>query len=406
MLIQFTVENFCSLKDETTLSLLASKDKEHEDCLLETSHERVLPTIAIYGANASGKTTIIKAMNAAIMTIITSNHRQLHDALSWIVPFAFDQESRKKLTHFDFIFMTHGKKYQYGFLADGMQVYEEYLYEYKTARETLIFERINVNEYKFNRQYKKVLQKLVDKNTPNKLFLATATSWNAEITRDAYLWFANNIKTYDNHVQEQTSLLDIIENEEDVIKPFIKTLMKNADINVVDYEIESSTNNIYTNQIHTGKKTYEVSMIHKKINEDGKEDSFCLPLSMESTGTKQLFFLAPIIKHALDCGKAIVIDDFDYSFHPLLMDYLITIFHNKENNPNHAQLLFTTTSTEMLSLDTFRRDQVYFTEINHHSNVTELYSLDKFSVRKTENIRKGYLQGRYGAIPIIGSLDL
>ena len=355
MLIQFTVENFCSLKNKTTLSLLASKNKEHENYLLETSHERVLPAIAIWGANASGKSTIIKAMNAAIITIITSNNRQLNNALPWIVPFAFDQETVKKPTHFDFIFTTQGKKYQYGFLADGMQIYEEYLYEYKTARNTLIFERTNENEYKFNRQYKKVLSKLVDKNTPNKLFLATATSWNAEVTRHAYLWFTNELNVYAENIRED-ELLEMME-QENVIKPFIKTLMKNADINIVDYNIESILEHVYTNHTQTVRKTYQVSMIHKTIKEDGKEEFHCLPLSMESSGTKQVFFLAPIIKHALDCGKTIVFDDFDCNLHPLLLDYLLTIFHDTNSNPNHAQLIFTTHCTNALSLDTFRRDQ-------------------------------------------------
>ena len=416
MLIQFTVENFYSLKNETTLSLLAGKDKEHEEYLQEANNERVLPTVAIYGANAAGKTNIMKAITAAVMTIRTSNDRQFNDPLYWIVPFAFDHESINKPSRFDFIFINNGKKFQYGFLADNTKIYEEYLYEYKTARDTLIFERTNTNQYKFNRQYKKVLNEIVENNTPNKLFLATATSWNAEITRDAYMWFANKIDTYNDKIRDQADLLEIIEKEDEVIKPFIKTLLKNADINIFDYDIESKSSNEYPpflqvvdeykDQIQAVRKTFRISTMHKIINKNGVEEVYRLPLSMESNGTSQLFFLGPIIKHALDYGKTIFVDELDNSLHPLLMDYIIDIFNNKDSNPNNAQLIFNSHSTKELSLDIFRRDQIYFTEKDDDSGITELYSLDEFSVRKSENINKGYLQGRYGAIPTIGSEDL
>ena len=416
MLIQFTVENFYSLKNETTLSLSAGKDKEHEECLHDFNNEKILPTVAIYGANAAGKTNIIKAITAAVMTIRTSNDRQFNEPLYWIVPFAFDHETINKPSRFDFIFTNNEKKYQYGFIADNVQIYEEYLYEFKTARDTLIFERTNVNQYKFNRQYKKILNEIVDKNTPNKLFLATATSWNAEITRDAYMWFANKIDTYSDKIREEANLLEIIENENEVIKPFMKTLLKNADINIFDYDIESKSSNEYPpflqvvdeykDQIQAVRKSFKVSTKHKIINKNGDEEIYRLPLSMESDGTNQLFFLCPIIKHALDYGKTIFVDELDNSLHPLLMDYIIDIFNNKDSNPNSAQLIFNTHSTKELTLDIFRRDQVYFVEKDDNSGITDLYSLDEFSVRKTENINKGYLQGRYGAIPTIGSENL
>ena len=105
-------------------------------------------------------------------------------------------------------------------------------------------------------------------------------------------------------------------------------------------------------------------------------------------------------------GKTIVIDELDNSLHPLLMDYIIDIFNNKESNPNGAQLIFNTHSLNSLSLDKFRRDQIYFVEKDNNTGITELYSLDEFSERKTENVRKQYLLGRYGAIPEINNGDL
>ena len=108
----------------------------------------------------------------------------------------------------------------------------------------------------------------------------------------------------------------------------------------------------------------------------------------------------------MENGRTIVVDEIDNSLHPLFLEYLIQLFNSRENNPNKAQLIFNTHSVETLSLDLLRRDQIYFVEKNHENGVTELYSLDEFFPRKTENVRKGYLQGRYGAIPNIGLEDL
>ena len=122
-------------------------------------------------------------------------------------------------------------------------------------------------------------------------------------------------------------------------------------------------------------------------------------MAEESLGTNQLFILGPFLKDAFEKGLTIVIDEIDKSLHPFIVRYLINLFRNPEINKRGAQLIATTHETPLLSLDTFRRDQIYFTEKNVDTGITDLYSLDEFSVRKTDNIEKGYLLGRYGAIP-------
>ena len=194
MLLQFNVTNFMSIKDEVTLTAFANAGKEHEENLIRVGKDRVLPTLAFYGANAAGKSNIFKALTRAIMLVRMSNTLQVNSPTGF-EPFMFNDATRKSKTKMDFLFVNNGKKYEYGFVADAEYIYDEYLYEYKSSRPTMIFERSNVTDYKFTAAYKH-LADYKYKNTSNKLFMCTATAWNCEETRDAYLWFAEKIDTY------------------------------------------------------------------------------------------------------------------------------------------------------------------------------------------------------------------
>lgn len=124
---------------------------------------------------------------------------------------------------------------------------------------------------------------------------------------------------------------------------------------------------------------------------------------MESKGTQMLFSYAPIFQTALKQGKTIIIDEIDSGLHPVLVQYLIQLFNNPKINTKGAQLIFNTHDINLLDLDLFRRDQIYFVEKDNQNGISDLYSLDEFAPRKTDNIQKKYLQGRYGAIPCIGA---
>ena len=188
MLIQFSVENFASFKEKAVLSLEPSKDSEHPENKNSIGDYQSLNTIAIYGANASGKTSLFKAFLTAIYIIKASNSSQVNQALP-LIPFKFDEKCVREPSSFEFIFVAEdGKRYVYGFSADSQRIYEEYLYMYKTRRPTMIFEREKGNRYEFT-QYKE-LEPLTQWNTENKLFLATATMWNAQITKIPFQWLA------------------------------------------------------------------------------------------------------------------------------------------------------------------------------------------------------------------------
>ena len=148
-------------------------------------------------------------------------------------------------------------------------------------------------------------------------------------------------------------------------------------------------------------KEVKISTKHEIEDEKGDIKTYELDLSEESLGTYNLFMLSPILKDAFEKGKTIVIDEIDKSLHPLLVKYIIGLFHNSKVNKNNAQLIFNTHDINLLSLDLLRRDQIWFVEKDFKKGATEIYPLDDFSVRKTENIQKGYLNGRYGGIPFV-----
>lgn len=418
MLIQFTVSNFASIRDEVTLSMLADSDREHEDILIPFRKEHLLPHIAIYGANAAGKTNIIRAFTAAIMTIRESNSKQVTDTLERMMPFAFDDEKKNEPCKFDFIFTVENVKYAYGFTADTSKVYEEYLYAYKSSKPSMIFERSDVSDYKFVQADRRKFIEYAQKNTENKLFLATATAWNCKKTEEAYRWFAENIDTYNSDMLE-SMMQPVLANDPDgELQAYVTSMLHTADINVSGYTVRTSNFKPedlagipsmpglnLMQQIVDGKpgvlKKYEITTEHVIEGPDGKK-TYTLPFQLESDGTRRFVYISPIIKAALEKGKTIIIDEIDASLHPFLVDYILSIFSDREKNPDGAQLIVTTQDVSLLSLKRFRRDQIYFVEKDNRTGVTDLYSLDEFAPRKNADIRRGYLQGRYGAIPVIG----
>ena len=415
MLVQFTVENFLSIRDKVYLSLEPSKDSEHPENLITKGDYKAVNSVAIYGANASGKSSLFKAITVALIMIRNSNNVQVTDK-SPMTPFKFDFESRNKPTSFEFTFIAKdGRKYIYGFSATTEKVVEEYLYCYNTSKPTLLFD-LNENEKpKFNRAYKVKLEAAYQMNTANKLFLATATTWNVECTKSPFEWLAESIDTFTDVMELGGVAFEKYRTDENrKYIEFTKNLLKQADINISSIEVDAKEvmggPALPFQIVVQGKiippnegKHYDVEITtgYTVVDENGEKTEFSLTLQEESIGTQLLFFYGPLLKDAFEKGKTIVLDEIDKSMHPSLVKFIMNLFRDPDVNKNGAQLIVTTHETGILSLDMFRRDQIYFTEKDSKSGVTDLYSLDEFSVRKTENIEKGYLMGRYGAIPFL-----
>ena len=415
MLIQFTVENFLSIRDKVYLSLEPSKDSEHPENLITKGDYNAVTSAAIYGANASGKTSLFKAITIALIMLRNSNNIQVTDRLP-VIPFKFDSESKNKPTSFEFTFIaSDDKKYIYGFSATAEKIVEEYLYCYNSAKPTLIFDLREAEEPKYNRAYKGKLETAYQMNTPNKLFLATATTWNAECTKIPFEWLAEYIDTFTEVMDLSGVAIEKYRTDENrQYIDFTKDLLKQADINISSIEVDAKEvvgGAVLPNQIMVqGKmippnegKRYEVEITtgHTIVDENGTQKEYSLKLQEESLGTQLLFFYGPLLKDAFEKGKTLILDEIDKSMHPSLVKFIMNLFRDPDINKAGAQLIVTTHETGILTLDMFRRDQIYFTEKDSRTGVTDLYSLDEFSVRKTENIEKGYLMGRYGAIPFL-----
>lgn len=413
MLVQLSIENFMSVKEKVVFSMLASSDKELPENIIEGKKEKYLKSAVIYGANASGKTNILKAINSVIIMIKNSNNMQPGMSLP-IVPFKFDENYAKEPSSFEFIMVINDIKYVYGFVADCNRIYDEYLYYYPNGKETEIFERTEVNKFHYTITERK-LKDIQSKNMENKFFLATATTWNYEKTKPVYDYITNGINVLFDYQQLKAISFEQYYNDiTGELRNFSLNILNEAEININGYNV--SNIEIPEEQLMAmppelraffpkGAKGFNVTTSHNIVDDSGNEKSMNLDFEEESLGTKNIFILNPILLHVLKQGSLLVVDELDKSLHPFLVRYIVKLFNNSDYNKNGAQLIFNTHDTNLLSLNLFRRDQIWFTEKDYKKGATDLYPLDDFPVRKTENIQKGYLNGRYGAIPFVAMGD-
>ena len=412
MLIEFSVKNFMSFKNKVTLSMEKGNGLENEENVVFDGDINVLKSAAIYGANASGKSNLLKAFTCAILMVRTSSLISVGQKWAFLRPFLFDEESKNKPSEFEFVFKTNGVKYKYYFSADENKVYNEVLDAYYTQKPTNIFRRTNTNNYEFYVDKKK-LEALSMNNTENKLFLATATTWNYDKTKDAYLWFVNGIDTYDSFNNITDKDLIAYSNDSENLKEFALKLLNKADILIKDVTVhyeEKEIDNLLLAPLEKSNDKYKVKNINIELEHEvmvgNDKHNYKLNFVDESSGTKVLFAFAPFLKRAFENTKVIIVDELERSLHPALVEFIVKLFNNKEINKANSQLIFTTHAMNLLNLELLRRDQIWFTEKNPENGVTVLYPLDSFSVRKDENIQKGYINGRYGAIPFIKDVDL
>lgn len=402
MILEFSVKNYLSFKNKATFSMLANSNKGLDDNYVEINDKKILKTAAIYGANASGKSNLFKILTYIILMLRTSNNNDINAKLP-IVPFKFDNECLNKPSEFEIKFVVDEIRYVYGFIADKDKIYDEYLYYYPNGRETKIFDRTNTDEYSYSQKDEKILKEIEIKNAPNKFFLATATNWNYDKTKPAYIFLTNGIGTCTNLEELKLMAFDRYEANQIGLKEFAKDFLKKTDFNIEDYSISKvdipqelliGIPEFIAKTLAEKPKAYQVLFKHKN------SDNFLL-LDEESLGTQIVFAFIPFLADTLKNVKVLVIDELDKSLHPFLVQYIVEMFNNPEVNKYGSQLIFNTHDTNLLDLNILRRDQIWFTEKDNETGVSDLYPLSDFSVRKQENVEKGYILGRYGAVPFI-----
>lgn len=394
MLIQFSVENYLSIKDKVVLSLLASRDNEHPEHLILDGNKNYLKSAVIYGANASGKSNVLNAFWFMVNYVLTSHNQQVHKAIDRI-PFKFDKETPARPSSFEVIFTANGIRYAYGFSVTDKAVVEEYLYYYPNGRQAIIFERKDTTDFRFTVDIDEQ-NTLKERTSANKLYLSVASNWSYVKVIPVLEWFASCQIITKNSVADAYGL-EAEQLKDDDYRRVIASMLRIADFGIQSLQvrdsdpISSKRGDIFTN----------VDAVHTVQDVEGNISSYTLNMTEESDGTNSYFKLIGVVKKALDLGTLLVADEMDAHLHPLLTKHLLSLFNSAEFNPKGAQLIFTSHNTNLLDLDVLRRDQIWFTEKDEQTAATDLFSLYDFSIRKDAKVEKGYLIGRYGAIPFI-----
>lgn len=419
MLLEFSARNFLSIKEEVSLNMTASKDdyKIDDNCFIYESgrqEKRAIKVATLYGANASGKTNILKAMSFVNFFINKSHEMQQGKKIPRI-PFKLDRNFLKEPSEFKIVFMHENIKYLYMFTVTETEVKEEYLYYYPNGRQSTIFERNN-DDYKFTIDIERQTELKNKFHSKNKLFISTESLWEYEKAKVPFEWLSEyfNIIIVHDSLEGYTGSL-MLDNKNMSLE--IKNFIRCADMDIEDMNIElkekenlisSDVFNILSEDFKQDlikkfddekNKVIDIKTLHKGVDEHGKPIDVTFNLRDESDGTQKYFgILGPFIS-ALDNGYVVVIDELDIRLHTLLVMKLVELFLNPEINKKNAQLIFSTHDTNLLDTDILRRDQIWFVEKKEDKS-TDLYSLFDFGgVRKNEKIEKGYLQGKYGAIP-------
>lgn len=414
MLLEFRTKNFRSLRDEQVLSLVASKDKTLQDThTLATGHKAapaLLCSAVVYGANAGGKSNLIKALQYMRGVVVESATVIQPGQTFAVQPFRLDADSASQSTEFEVTFILEGVRYQYGFAMTQQRIVREHLLVYKAAKPQRWFDRhfdidTGKDVYDFGPGLKGSKNLWEGATRPNALFLSMAAQLNSESLRPVFDWFVNGLVIFNEQAQlTPQAAIQMLRQTEG--RKQICDFLSAADISIADIEVVTRT--VPGQAVHfdlVGGKTEvraeemeEHQLRFSHVTDQGRA---VFDLMDESNGTRNLLFLAAPVLDILRKGLTLIIDELDTSLHTLLVRELVRLFHQPDVNTGGAQLIFTTHDTSLLNApDLFRRDQVWFVEKDRHQ-ASSLVSLSEFSPRKDEALERGYLIGRYGGVPFL-----
>ena len=414
MLVEFKIKNFRSFREETTLSMVASADKtllENTVAAPEFGGRSLLRSAVVYGPNAAGKSNLIAAANFVKRFVNTSMDRKLDTPIE-VAPFLLVAEPVTAPVEFELTFIdSRDVRYQYGFHVTTEQVVREWLVAYPKGLPQTWFEREHPvgkePEWYFGRNLKGRNSQVAELTRPDVLFLSNAAKLNHRQLTYVLTWFKKGLRVIDAEEAKVTlSFFSAVKAKEDEqTRVGIQTLLKVADFGISDFDVQERTFTekdfpeempIELRSQFVDKKTLDVFMRHP-VSGVGEVS---LPLKEESSGTQRYFALSGPLYDVLENGWTLFVDELDSSLHPLLVRYIVELFHNPQINSKGAQLIFNTHDTTLMDGSLFRRDQIWFVE-KDRQGCSHLYPLLDYSPRKDEALEKGYLLGRYGAIPFL-----
>ena len=416
MLLQFYFSNYRSFEGEGILDMRASGSNELSSHVRNNLNEKVLPVTAIYGANASGKSSVFEAFQFMALCVLESLSFSDDDKKNpyklKVDSFKFS-ESREKPSEFEINYIDKkGKKelyYNYGFKIDNSGILEEYLaFNTKTGVKrkedyTYIFKRERNQKLYLDSSIEKFRENLEISLKEKTLLVSLGAKLNIDEFIRVRTWFINTeVINFSNSLYgallENILPNNIIESEE--VRKNLVSFINSFDDSIINIEVEKISA-IDEND----KDNYRVFTIHKS---DKGTSTARISMNEESSGTKKMFSLYQTLLDVLEKGGVFFADELDIKLHPLLMRNILLTFTDKEKNPNNAQLIFTTHNTIYMDMDLLRRDEIWFVEKDN--GVSNLYSLDDITnekgekVRKDSNYEKHYLLGNYGAIPNLKNL--
>lgn len=429
MIIEFTVKNFRSIKEEAILSFEAnsSKSKEQNYFVIQTESEefKLTKSIAIYGANASGKSNVITAFHALLFLIKRSHKNDVGNPLPCYEPFLFDPNTRSANCEFSISFILGSKKHKLDVKYDKGIIYSETLSYFKSKKATVLYERKapeNIEEIKHEVDFKRELTSEGVKRDvmSNQLFLSKFNTDFHSMLTPICVYFKNMETAISSepmrikHLNDKIAEEIVTDSSFILLKERLKRLIDIADIHVVDINVEENEETSFKfpdnfpsklkAQI-IGDNKWSIEFIHKIFDKDIESGTHALPIDEESLGTQILFGLGARVLQTLEKGGILIYDELDNSLHPRLSRLLVKLFNNTKSNPNNAQLIISTHEVSIIDKDMLRSDQIWFVEKNLQGASTLFSAQDFDGIREDMPFDKWYQAGRFGGLPTMGDID-
>ncbi len=420
MLVQFSVENYRSVKDLCELSMVASryyKENEEENTFQTGIADcpRLLKSVVIYGPNGAGKSTILGAMKFLETFVLNSASKSQAGEEINVTPFRLSKSTRDKPSNFEIIFIEEGVRYEYGLCANTERVTEEWLFAFPNGVAQKWFHRVyepdsDTYAYKYSKHFEggRMRGGWQKQTRQNASYLSTAIQLNNEQLSPVYNWFFRRLATLrpDGLSSEFTAENCLKKEFRNSVIEFINS----ADIPLSNIEVETlkymdmkfpdSIPTAFREELTRSLKDKEYHDVNF-IRVDDAGEAVRFKLNEESEGTQGLFNFAGPWLDVITNNRVLFVDELDSSLHPLIVHHLVDILHKSGSN---AQIIFTTHDTTILSQKILRRDQIWLLRKNK-LNASELYPLSDYKIRDGEAIEKGYLSGRYGAVPFIKDMN-
>ncbi|WP_448519993.1 AAA family ATPase [Rhodoflexus sp.] len=423
MLIEFRVANYRSVGEEQIISLLpARQQQEYPQNIFHAGRFEALNAVALYGANGSGKSNLLKAIGL-LERLVKYSAKDSSTVKLPYDPFLLRQGWQERPCTLEITFVIPPSRYRYGLIFKADAVEQEWLFRKTTGREVLLFQRegetIDIKHgFKGN---KSVINIAVDATRANGLFLSTADMMNVEEAVKIMSWFRHLVSIDSLQLANNPTTLNLLQQAD--YQTLIRHYLQKVGVGLADIELTGASDENKDNlrkPIPIQTLTPKVQAAHKLYAENGKPTANLLRWDFderESAGTKKAFHLSGPVLWTLLNGGVLIADEIEATLHPLMTLQIIELFLNPATNPRRAQLIFATHDTNLLSYAHLRRDQIYFVEKNDWES-SEIYALSDFiyytdkqgsakpsKERMDANKEKRYMEGRYGAVPLLGKFQ-